>query len=411
MIISLLCPNCNAKTSLMSEKELIEKLKIGGIVSIRDYLLEQQAKGLKIARTESGDPSFAIPENVKKAMNKALAEDKTHYTAGAGIAELRKAIFKRVTEHNQLHLNSFTNVIITNGAMNALFGVFHAIVDHKKYKILVPTPTWTETATNVTEVGGTPVFYTFDPFSQTPIDINELEKLVNADADIQALIINSPHNPTGKILDLENLNLIIAFCQKHDLYLISDEAYEQVTFDGIKHISPASLSDYDKIITIFSFSKSYAMSGVRLGCVCSTDESILKKLSKIVRCSINGVSSVTQWGGVSAVLETPQSYFDTNLAEYTKRRNAIYEGALNSKYLSPVKPEGTFYLWCKIDDKWRPEIRENRSWYMTLEYLKLGVGSAPGEVFGPGGTNHIRFSFSCSTEDVKLAAEQLPKLI
>ncbi|MBN1651257.1 MAG: pyridoxal phosphate-dependent aminotransferase [Bacteroidales bacterium] len=395
----------------MAEKELIEQLKVGGIVSIRDYLLEQQAKGLKIARTESGDPSFAIPDNVKIAMNKALSEDKTHYTAGAGIAELRKAIFKRSTEHNQLHLNSFANVIITNGAMNALFGVFHAIVDHKAYKILVPTPTWTETATNVTEVGGTPVFYKFDPFSKTPIDLNELENLVCEDDKIKALIINSPHNPTGKILDLANLKSIIAFCQKHGLFLISDEAYEQVTFDGIKHISPASLSDYDKMITIFSFSKSYAMSGVRLGCVCTKHESILKKLSKIVRCSINGVSSVTQWGGVSAVLETPQSYFDVNLAEYTKRRNAIYEGALKSPFLNPVKPEGTFYLWCKIDANWRPDIKENRSWYMTLEYLKLGVGSAPGEVFGPGGANHIRFSFSCSTADVLFAAEQLPKLV
>ncbi len=391
----------------MTDQELIEKLKAGGIVSIRDYLLEQQSKGLKIARTESGDPSFAIPDNVKLAMYRALSENKTHYTAGAGIAELREAIYQKATNYNKLHLNNFNNVIITNGAMNALFAVFHSIVDNKGYKILVPTPTWTETAINVTEVGGTPVYYKFNPFSDNPIDINELKKLVNADSNIKALIINSPHNPTGKVLNINNLKELIAFSQKHDLYLISDEAYEHVIFDGIQHISPASLSDYDKIITIFSFSKSYAMSGLRLGCACTTNKNILKKLSKIVRCTINGVSSVTQWGGVSAVLETPKEYFDTNLAEYTVRRNAIYNGALKCKHLVPVKPEGTFYLWCKIKDSWRPDITENRSWYMTLEYLKLGIGSAPGEVFGPGGTGHIRFSFSCSTEDVKLAADLL----
>ena len=394
----------------MTDKELIEKLKVGGIVSIRDYLLEQQAKGLKIARTESGDPSFAIPDNVKKAMNKALAENKTHYTAGAGVAELREAIYQRATQYNRLHLNSFSNVIITNGAMNALFAVFHAVVDNKGYKILVPTPTWTETAINVSEVGGTPVYYTFNPFSDTPIDLNELEKLVQADSDIKAIVVNSPHNPTGKALSLDNLKALIAFSQVHNLYLISDEAYEQVIFDGMKHVSSASLSDYDKIVTIFSFSKSYAMSGIRLGAICTTNQSILKKVAKIVRCTINGVSSVTQWGGVSAILDTPQDYFDTNLAEYTVRRNAIYEGALQAEHLIPVKPEGTFYLWCKIKDSWRPDITVDRGWYMTMEYLKLGVGSAPGEVFGPGGTNHIRFSFSCSTEDVKLAAGLLKEL-
>lgn len=394
----------------MTDKELIEKLKVGGIVSIRDYLLEQQAQGLKIARTESGDPSFDIPNNVKLAMNKALSENKTHYTAGAGVAELRKAIYQKAISENKLHLNSFSNVIITNGAMNALFAVFHAIVDNKGYKILVPTPTWTETAQNVIEVGGTPVYYQFNPFSDTPINLDELEKLVDADSDIKALVINSPHNPTGKILSIENLKELIAFSQKHDLYLISDEAYEHILFDGLAHISPGFLSYYDKIISVYSFSKSYAMSGIRLGYACTQNESILKKLAKIVRCTINGVSSVTQWGGVSAVLETPKEYFDKSIAEYTVRRNAIYEGALNCKHLIPVKPEGTFYLWCKINDSWRPDITENRSWNMTMEYLKLGVGSAPGEVFGPGGANHIRFSFSCSTEDVKLAAELLKEL-
>jgi len=395
----------------MNDKELIEKLKVGGIVSIRDYLLDQQSRGLKIARTESGDPSFDIPDNVKVAMNKALAENKTHYTAGAGIKELREAIFQKVNARNKLGLSDFSNVMITNGAMNALFAVSHAIVDNKGYKVLVPTPTWTETAINVIEVGGTPVYYKFNPFSNNPIDLNELESLVTSDSGIKALIINTPHNPTGKSLSLENLKEIIAFSQKHDLYLISDEAYEYIIFDGKTHCSPASLSNYEKIITIFSFSKSYAMSGVRLGTICTTNKAILKKLAKIVRCTINGVSSITQWGGVSAVTETPESYFKTNLEEYTIRRNAIFEGALKCEHLLPVQPEGAFYLWCKIKDSWRPEIKTDRGWRMTMEYLKLGVGSAPGEVFGPGGKNHIRFSFSCSTEHVKLAAGLLKKLV
>jgi len=394
----------------MTDKELIEKLKVGGIVSIRDYLLEQQSQGLKIARTESGDPSFDIPDNVKDKIMESLLENKTHYTAGAGINELRQAIYSKAVNENKLHLDNFSNVIVTNGAMNALYTVFHSIVDNKGYKVLVPTPTWTETAQNVSEVGGTPIYYNFDPFSDNPINVYELEHLIHDNPEIKALIINSPHNPTGKSLNKTTIENLIQFCKLKDIYLICDEAYEHVIFDGIEHISPAALSDYNKIITIFSFSKSYAMSGLRLGCVCTKNKYILKKLSNIVRCTINGVNSITQWGGVSAILETPRDYFDKNLKEYTIRRNAIYEGALKCEFLEPVKPEGAFYLWCKIKDTWRPEITEDRGWNMTLEYLKLGIGSAPGEVFGPGGKNHIRFSFSCSTEHVKLAAEQISKL-
>lgn len=182
----------------MTDQELIEKLKVGGIVSIRDYLLELQSKGQKIARTESGDPSFDVPYNVKLAIHKALESNKTHYTAGAGINELREAIYKKVKNLNKLHIDNMSNIIITNGAMNALYAVFHAIVDNKGFKVLVPTPTWTETAQNVTEVGGTPVYYKFDPFSETPIDFEELEELVRNYPNVKALIINSPHNPDRK---------------------------------------------------------------------------------------------------------------------------------------------------------------------------------------------------------------------
>jgi len=393
----------------MEEKQLIEKFKVAGIVSIRDFLLEMQAKGEKIARTESGDPSFDIPENVKVAIEKALRENKTHYTAGAGINELRDAIYEKVKYVNKININSRNSVMVTNGAMNALYTIFHAINNNEGVSMLVPSPTWTETAQNISEVGGTPIYYNFNPFSDAPIDIDELEVLFKIYPNIKAMVINSPHNPTGKILDLAMILKVVGFCKAHDIYLISDEAYEHIIFDNLKHVSPGQL-DYDKIISIFSFSKSYAMSGLRLGCACTNDPIILKRLSKIIRCTINGVNSVTQWGGVSAILETPSEYIEKNLEEYTKRRDAIYEAALNNKYLEPVKPEGTFYLWCKIKNEWKPEIVEDRGWHMILNLLKLGAGSAPGEVFGPEGKNHIRFSFSCSMENVLLASELLNKL-
>ena len=219
---------------------------------------------------------------IKVAIEKALRENKTHYTAGAGINELRDAIYEKVKYVNKININSRNSVMVTNGAMNALYTIFHAINNNEGVSMLVPSPTWTETAQNISEVGGTPIYYNFNPFSDAPIDIDELEVLFKIYPNIKAMVINSPHNPTGKILDLAMILKVVGFCKAHDIYLISDEAYEHIIFDNLKHVSPGQL-DYDKIISIFSFSKSYAMSGLRLGCACTNDPIILKRLSKIIK--------------------------------------------------------------------------------------------------------------------------------
>lgn len=384
----------------MQDTQLISKLKKGGIVAIRDHLIGLQTNGAKVYRTESGDPSFNIPDIVKLSIAKSMSLNKTHYTLGTGIIELRNALYSKLKNKNKIHIGDSSEIIVTNGSMNALYCVYKSIVNGHNSRILVPTPTWTETFDNITAVGGIPIFYKIDVFNKEPINFDELENIM-IDNKIEALVINSPHNPTGKVLNIDILNKIIQFCIKYDLYLISDEAYEHILFDENQHVSPGSLSDYKKIISVFSFSKSYAMSGLRLGYIHSRDKDLLQSISKNIRLTINGVNSITQWGGISAICDTPSSYIEENNIEYNKRRNILYQSIAQSKYLIPYKPEGAFYLWCKISDDWKPEITNDRSWYMALELLKLGIGSAPGDVFGPGGSNHIRFSFSCPTSDIE----------
>jgi aspartate aminotransferase len=191
---------------------------------------------------------------------------------------------------------------------------------------------------------------------------------------------------------------------------LADEAYEHVLFDGHQHISPASLG-YDRVISIFSFSKSYAMSGLRLGYLAVKDPLLLERMTKLLRCTINGVNSATQWAGVAA-LTGPQEATKKMAQEYQRRRDLLWEGLQACGALHPVKPQGAFYLGARIDEAWRDSQGRRSGWAMTEELIaKGGIGSAPGEVFGPASGGHTRFAFACATEQVAQAAQVLPQLL
>ncbi|MGC8689788.1 MAG: pyridoxal phosphate-dependent aminotransferase, partial [Thermoplasmata archaeon] len=220
------------------------------------------------------------------------------------------------------------------------------------------------------------------------------------------IFINSPHNPTGKVLSPEKIKSIVNVAQENGLFIISDEAYEDVIFDGRKHTSPASL--YENTVSLYSMSKSYAMSGLRLGYVHSSNEKLIERMKKMLRCTINGVNSITQYGAIVA-LNGPQDYIDVMRSEYQRRRDIIYGGVRNSKYLEPLYPEGAFYLWAKIREF--PEGVKD-SWDFSKYLLeKTSVGSTPGPVFGPENDDYIRFAFSAKTEDIREAAELIKNLI
>jgi aspartate aminotransferase len=385
------------------------KLKEGGIVSIRDYLIGLQSQGKEISRTESGDPSFDIPKNVKKSIKNALKQNKTHYTLGSGIKELREAIKWKVENENKIYVEGIKNIIVTNGAMNGLYVVFQALINKEpNVEILVGTPTWTETVDNIVLAGGKPIYYTIDPFKCFPIDLEEIKKLVTKNT--RAIVINSPHNPTGSIIDRDTLCNLVKFCIEKDIYLVTDEAYEHIIFYPNMHFSAGGEDNYKKIISIFSCSKSYAMSGLRVGYVVCNDNEVLKRILYMVRCTINGVNSITQWGAFDAMFNTPKSYFEKTLKKYTSRRNMLYNSLKECSLLEPVLPSGAFYMWCKIKNEWGHFEGDKSGWGMTACLLDKGIGSAPGEVFGQGGKGYIRFSFSCLDESIKMASKILRKL-
>jgi len=389
------------------QKNAVDSIELGGIVTLRDRLIELQGQGRKVFRLESGDPSFDVPPHVIEAIDKALADGHTHYTAGAGIKPFREAIYNKVREANRIPLSGPEQVLVTNGAMHALYVAFRSLCSPGD-EVLMPDPTWTETADNVTLSGGVAVRVPLDASTGYRYRADAIAKCITPRT--RAIVINSPHNPTGGVCTREEIAAIVELASRHGIYVLSDEAYEHVLFDGREHVSPASLG-YDRVLSVFSFSKSYAMSGLRLGYVTTTDAALLQRMTKLLRCTINGVNSATQYGGVAA-LTGPQDATRAMAAEYQRRRDALWQGLQSAKLLHPFKPEGAFYLWARIDDAWPGFDGKRDGWAMTRFLIEeTGVGSAPGEVFGPCGAGHVRFAFSCSTEQVVEGAKLLARAL
>jgi len=385
---------------------IVDSVSLGAIVQVRDRLLDMQAKGKKTLRLESGDPSFDIPAHVREAMEKALRDGLTHYTASTGIPLLRNAILKKVTTENGLSVPSADNVVVTNGGMHGLYVLFRAMLEAGD-EVILPDPMWTEIAENIRLGGGIPVPVRLHPENGYQYDPDEIEAAITPRT--RAIFVNTPHNPTGAVASRVTLERIANLAANHNLTLISDEAYEHVIFDGQQHVSLGSLAAaHGRTVSVYSMSKTYAMSGLRMGYLVVTDDLLLERLKKLVRCTINGVNSVTQYGAAAA-LDGPQDATRAMAAEYQSRRDMLLAALEESPHLEPFKPGGAFYLWAKIKGDWPGYQGKTDDWSMT-NYLidRVGVGSSPGSAFGAAGAGHIRFAFSCSTEQVSEAAGLIP---
>jgi aspartate aminotransferase len=367
----------------------LDQISLGKIVVIREKLLKAQRDGKKIYRFESGDPSFAIYPAIKEAMKKALAEDKTHYIPNNGIPELREALALKLKNQNKLNIES-KHISVTNGAMHALYVLYQCIVESGD-EVIVPDPMWTEAVENARLAGAKTIGVELKPEYSYVYRAEDIAAKITPKTKV--IFINSPQNPTGAIIPKAELQKIADLAVKHNFWLVSDEAYEHVLFDGGEHTSIGSLiPDYDKVISVYSYSKSYAMSGLRLGYFACRNELFNDRAGKLLRCTVNGINSVTQWGAVTA-LTNPESWYTEMNKEYLKRRNLFLEALAGQDILIPYIPHGAFYLWCKVKDG--IDVAK-----LSEDMAQAGIGNAPGDCFGecPTTIQSLRFAFSCSTE-------------
>jgi aspartate aminotransferase len=393
----------------MSLSPILERISLGKIVVIREQLMKAQASGQKVYRFESGDPSFSVPPHVLAGIEKAGREGKTHYIPNDGIPQLRQALWKKVTTKNGIALPSAEDIFVTNGAMHALYVTFACLLDEGD-EVVVPDPMWTEVVENIRLAGGVPVGVPLRFEQAFEYDLAQIEQRLTPRT--KAIFLNTPHNPTGAVLSKATLQGILDLAKARGLFVVSDEAYEDVLYPGHAHVSIASLApDYlDRIVSIYSFSKSYAMSGLRVGCIATCNALLKGRIPKLLRCTINGVNSLAQWGALAA-LEGPQDQLPAMQQEYLLRRDLMLEALADIEGLRAFAPRGGFCLWAQLEPSLYARLGVADADDLSAKLAEAGLGSAPGDAFGESCHDAIRFAFSCDTAMVREGAPVLRRFL
>lgn len=384
---------------------VIDALSLGKIVQIREKLLQAQAAGKRVYRFESGDPSFSLAPHVAEALRRALVEDKTHYVPNNGIPQLKAAVADKLNHKNRIQVRSHDDIFVTNGAMHALFATFSSLLDEGD-EVIVPEPMWTEIVENIRLARGVPVRVPLranDAYQYRPEDIE-----TRIGSKTKAIFVNTPHNPTGAVLSRERLEAIAELARRHQLFIVSDEAYEDIVYAPHEHHSIAALASdlADRIVSVFSMSKSYAMPGLRVGYVHASDPKLKERLPKVLRCTINGVNSLAQWAAAAA-LSGDQSQIAAMRREYEYRRSLMSDALQDVPGLRPFRPHGTFYIWAELEPRLYEGLGVPNADELSNYLAEQGIGSSPGDAFGDRCRNAIRFAFSCETAMVQQGARAL----
>ena len=356
--------------------------------------MELRSEGATVHQFEGGEPFMPTPELVKEAMKRALDDNQTRYAPSSGIPELREAIAGKLRNRNRIPAES-KDVIVVNGGMQGLFGAFQSIVNPGD-EVLLFSPYWTPIKDLVAHCQGRIVLVPTDEARASGVQ----QTLARYATDrTRAIYYNTPQNPSGVVLTPEEAKEVAAFVQDRDLLVVADEAYEDLVYDG-EHCSIASLDGmFERTVTCFTFSKSYAMTGWRLGYAVAT-EPWMTGLRKATLYSSNGVSTPTQWAGLAAL-----SIDTAVLAEITKqyrvRRDLLLSG-LNEIGLHCASPAGAFYAFPDVS-------RINKDSREAADVLlnRAQVATVPGIVFGAQGESHLRFSFSTSIETIEAGLDSL----
>jgi aspartate aminotransferase len=387
----------------------LDQISLGKIVQIRERLFEAQARGARVYRLESGDPSFSPPPHVIEALAEAARAGKTHYIPNNGIPELRAALARKVEAKNGIQGVSASDVFVTNGAMHALNILFAALLQPGD-EVIVPDPMWYEAVENIKLAGGRPVPIALsraDGYQYTP----EAIEAALTPATV-AIFLNTPHNPTGAVIPEGSLRRIVEVARSRRLWIISDEAYEDVVYEPARHLSLASLAPGygERILSVFSFSKTHAMAGLRTGYVVARSPLLKDRLPKLIRCTINGVNSVTQWGALAAVTGD-QSHVEAMRKEYRHRRDLLIGALQGIEGVRLFPPQGTFFLWVEMEPSVFRRLGVAGTDELAWKLADEGIGSVPGDGFGTSGVNALRLAFSCATEMVEGGAARLRSVL
>ena len=358
-----------------------------------------ERKGKKVLHFEIGEPDFDTPEIVKDEAKKSLDENFTHYVPSQGIIELREAVCEYI-EKTRNFKPTPEQVLIVPGVKPGIFYSMLALINEGD-EVIYPDPGFPTYSSLVdyTNAKHVPIkLLEKNEFRMSPDDINE--KITKK---TKLIILNSPHNPTGSMLKKNEIKAIYEIAEDNDIYLLSDEVYSQMTYEQ-KHYSVAEYDDAsERSILIDGFSKSFAMTGWRLGYAIGPEE-MIKKLTVFLINSVSCTNAFVQKAGIKALKD-----FDSvkkMVEKFRERRNVIVKGLNEINGFRCIMPMGAFYTF--------PNITGTRKKSNELaDYLlkKSGIAVLPGTAFGPGGEGYLRFSYASSIENIKEAVEKMKELL
>ncbi len=392
----------------MRLSERIGLIKPSATLAVSTKCKQLNASGIRIINLSAGEPDFDTPDNIKQAAIKAINDGFTKYTAVGGIDEIREAIAAKFEHDNSISYLK-NNICVSDGAKHTLFNIFQVLLNPGD-EVILPAPYWVSYEAGIIYSGARPAI-----IPTTTTGYKMLPEAVESSITnrTKMIIINSPSNPAGSAYSKDEIEALTEVALKHDLYIISDEIYEKIVYDGYKPVSPASLSNKakEKTLTVNGVSKTYSMTGWRIGWV-GADEDIVKAISKLQSQSTSNPCSIAQKAAVEAI-SGDQSSVEKMVKAFNERRNYFHAQINSIEGINCIKPNGAFYLFPDVSSfygkKFNGEKITGSVDFANLLIDEAKVASVPG--IGFGCDDFIRFSYAASLDDIKEAAANIKSVL
>ncbi len=378
-------------------------------LAINALFKQMQAEGKDVVGFGAGEPDFNTPENIKAAAIKSIHENQTRYTPAAGIMPLRQAVCTRMKEDLGLDYKP-TEVVVASGAKHSVYAALMVCCDPGD-AVVIAAPYWLSYYEMVHMAGAVPVEVVASKEQNFKITAEQLEAAITPKTKV--FMLNSPSNPTGMVYSREELEALAAVCEKYGIYVIADDIYYKLVYDGIEYTSIASISPAmkEQCIVVNGVSKTYAMTGWRIGYTLS-NETVAKAMASYLSHSTGAPATPAQYAAVEA-LNGPQESVEMMRAEFEKRRNHLVERMNKVPGVSCLKPQGAFYVMMDMSGFVGKELYghviEGDSDFAQLFLEKGGVATVPTSAFAA--PNYLRWSYATSLENIDKGIDRLEKFL
>ncbi len=384
-------------------------VKPSSTLAITAKAAELRSQGVDVVGFGAGEPDFPTPENICNSAIEAINAGFTKYTAASGIKELKQAVSEKFKSFNGLSYAP-DQIVISNGGKHSLTNVFTVLLNPGD-EVIIPAPYWLSYPEIVKLAGGVSVFVRGEKAQGYKVNVEQLKAATTNKT--KALILNTPNNPTGMIYSEEELRAIADYAVENDIYVVSDEMYEQLVYNNNKHVSIASFNEeiYKRTITVSGLAKSYAMTGWRIGYTGSSKE-IAKLMGSVQSHQTSNPNSIAQKAAVEA-LTGDQSTVTMMIKEFDNRRKYMYDRVKNMKYVSSLEPNGAFYLFIDVSEvlnkSYKGEKIETTAKMAEILIEEYNVAIVPCADFGF--PDHIRLSYAIKIETIDKGLTRIEKFL